>query len=194
MKKLISLAVFVLVMTLAATVDTTPAAAQQKKAPAPQVSPHATISKVIDKTNRVTVTYGRPYSKDSKTGEKRKIWGGLVPYGNVWRLGADEATTLITQQPIKMGETTVPAGAHTLYLLPAENGPSKLIISKQLGQWGIPYVGEAQDLARVDAKKEALDPPNEQFTMAIEATPGGGGVLRMMWEATQFSVPFTTQK
>jgi len=189
MKKLISLAAFALVMTLAATVDTAPLAAQQKR----QGSPHETIYTVVDKTNRVVVVYGRPYTKDAKTGQNRKIWGGLVPYDKVWRLGADEATMIVTQQPIKMGATTVPAGAHTLFLLPSENGPTKLIINNQLAQWGLQY-DEKQDLARVDAKKEPLDPPVDQFTMAIDRNPAGGGVLKMMWEATQFSVPFTTVK
>ena len=69
-------------------------------------SPHETTSTVID-GNRVTITYGRPFTKDPKSGEMRKIWGGLVPYGKAWRMGADEATLLITQQPINFGETTI---------------------------------------------------------------------------------------
>src|SRR5262245_44719844 len=60
-------------------------------------SPHETTSAVID-GNRVTVTYGRPFTKHPKSGEVRKIWGGLVPYGKAWRMGSDEATLLITQQ------------------------------------------------------------------------------------------------
>ena len=64
-----------------------PSPAQQKR-----ISPHETISARIE-GNRVTITYGRPYTKDPKTGEPRKIWGGLVPYGQPWRMGADEATT-----------------------------------------------------------------------------------------------------
>src|SRR5690242_794256 len=108
-----------------------PLMAQQKR-----VSPHETVSAVIDGT-RVTVTYGRPYTKDPKTGEARKIWGGLVPFGKVWRTGADEATTLIAQKPITIGGTAVPAGAYTLFTLPAEDGSAKLIVNKQVGQWGI---------------------------------------------------------
>src|SRR3954463_10313496 len=88
-----------------------PAIAQQKR-----ISPHETISTVAG-GNRVTIVYGRPYSKDPKTGQVRKIWGTLVPYGKIWRRGADEATLLITQQPIALGETTVPAGAYTLFML-----------------------------------------------------------------------------
>ncbi len=164
-----------------------PLMAQQKR-----VSPHETISAVID-GNRVTVIYGRPYTKDPHTGESRKIWGGLVAYGNVWRLGADEATTLITQKPIVFGETTVPAGAYTLYMLPQEDGSAKLIINKQLGQWGTQY-DENQDLARVDLKKEVLEKPVDQLAMTISKNAAGGGILKIMWENTAFSAVFTVQK
>src|SRR5271156_6227143 len=98
-----------------------PLMAQRKR-----VSPHETTGAVVD-GNRVTVVYGRPYTKDPKSGEIRKIWGGLVPYGSVWRTGADEATLLITQKPILIGGTTVPAGAYTLFTLPNEDGTAKLI-------------------------------------------------------------------
>ena len=174
------------------------AAQQQARGPRPRVSPHETISAVIG-GNRVTITYGRPYSKDPGTGAIRKIFGTgtpqefVVPYGAAWRMGADEATLLLIQQPIVMGEVTVPAGAYTLYLVPMETGPSKLAISTNIGKWGIP-VDEAHDLARVDAKKEATANTVDQFTMSIERDPSGGGVIKMMWENTQFSVPFTNKK
>jgi Protein of unknown function (DUF2911) len=164
-----------------------PLMAQQKR-----VSPHETISAMID-GNRVTVIYGRPYSKDSHTGENRKIWGGLIAYGNVWRLGADEATTLITQKPIVFGETTVPAGAYTLYMLPQDDGTAKLIINKQLGQWGTQY-DENQDLARVDLKKEVLEKAVDQLAITVSKNAGGGGALKIMWENTGFSAGFTVQK
>ena len=82
-----------------------PAMAQQHK----RISPHETVSKVID-GNRVTLVYGRLYTKDPTSGQDRKIWGGLVPYGEVWCTGADEATLLIIQEPILIAGTTVPAG------------------------------------------------------------------------------------
>jgi hypothetical protein len=157
-----------------------------------RVSPHETISAVID-GNRVTVVYGRPYTKDPKSGDNRKIWGGLVPFGKVWRTGADEATLLITQKPIVMGGTTIPAGAYTLFTLPADSGSAKLIVSKQLGQWGLQY-DEKQDLARIDLKKGAVEKPVDQFTMAVAKDSAGGGLLKLMWENTEFSVPFTVQK
>lgn len=161
-----------------------PLMAQQKR-----VSPHETIS-AVSGGNRVTIVYGRPYTKDPHSGEMRKIWGGLVPYGQVWRTGADEATLLITQKPITIGGTAVPAGAYTLFTLPTEDG-AKLIVNKQIGQWGVGpgSYDEGQDLARIDMKKEALDTSVDQFTMSVR-----GGELKMSWEKTAYSVPFTVQK
>jgi hypothetical protein len=176
------------ILTIAAiAVSTLPLMAQQKR-----VSPHETVSAVID-GNRITVVYGRPYTKDPKSGEARKIWGGLVPHGKVWRTGADEATTLTTQKPIVFGDTTIPAGAYTLYTLPQEDGSAKLIINKQLGQWGTQY-DEKQDLARIDLKKDALEKPLDQLAIAVAKNPSGGGVLKIMWEDTQYSASFTVQK
>lgn len=166
-----------------------PLMAQQKR-----LSPHETISAVID-GNRVTIVYGRPYTKNPRSGEVRKIWGGLVPYGKVWRTGADEATLLITQKPLVIGDTTVPAGAYTLWTLPADDGSAKLIINKQVGQWGVGpgSYDESQDLARVDLKKASLDKPVDQFTMSV-GREGSGGVIKLDWENTEYSVPFTVQK
>src|ERR1019366_7709458 len=177
-------------------VSALPLMAQQKRAASTGgVSPHETISQVFDgaRNNRVTIVYGRPYSKDPKSGEVRKIWGGLVPYGKAWRTGSDEATLIITQKQIVIGETTIPAGAYTLFTLPQEDGTAKLIINKQVGQWGLSY-DEKQDLARVDLKKDAVETPVDQFTMAVGKNPSGGGVLKMMWENIQYSVAFTVQK
>ena len=101
--KSLSLALLALGLVIAAS----PLAAQQKRA-----SPHETISTVLGKrpdTNRVTVVYGRPYSKSPKTGEVRVIWGGLVPWEKAYRLGADESTLLITQKPLVFGKTVIPA-------------------------------------------------------------------------------------
>jgi hypothetical protein len=182
---------YILIIIAVAIVSASPLMAQRKRA-----SPHETISAVID-GNKVTIVYGRPYSKDPRSGEIRKIWGTLVPYGKVWRTGADEATLLTTEQAIVLGETTIPAGTYSLFTFPVENGPSKLIVNKKTGQWGIPYNEKNEstnELARVDLKKDTLGKTVDQFTMAIEQKPSGGGVLKLMWENTQFSVPFTVKK
>ena len=172
----------VLTTVLLATLPFT-AQAQQKR-----LSPHETISTVVN-GNRVTVVYGRPYTTKPGTTVARKIWGGLIPYDKVWRLGADEATLLITQKALVIGGATVPAGAYTLFLLPAADGTAKLIISKQIGQWGEEY-DPAQDLARVDLTKTTLAQPVNQFTLEILKSPAGGAI-QISWEDTAFSIPFT---
>lgn len=181
-------------LIITALLSTLPLMAQQRH----RASPHETTGGVID-GNRVTIVYGRPYTKNPNSGETRKIWGGLVPYGEIWRTGADEATLLITQQPIVIGGTTVPAGAYTLWTLPKEDS-AKLMINKQIGQWGInprdpkSVYDEKLNVAEVDLKKDTLDTPVDQFTMAVARNPSGGGIIKMSWENTQYSVPFTVQK
>jgi Protein of unknown function (DUF2911) len=157
-----------------------PLLAQEKK----RVSPHETLSaRLAD--DEMTIVYGRPYTKDPKSGEPRKIWGGLIPYGKVWRMGADEATLLTTTKAVELGGTSVPAGTYSLYLWPEENGNAKLIVNKQTGQWGTKY-DQSQDLARIDLKKETLEKPVDQFTIALEKTTAGG-VLKLMWEKMEYS-------
>ena len=179
LKTLFTIAAFV--------IGSLPLMAQEHRA-----SPHTTFSANAD-GNRSTVIYGRPYTKNPRTGEVRKIWGGLVPYGKVWRTGADEATLFITQKPLVFGATTVPAGCYTLYTLPNEDGTAKLIINKAIGQWGTEY-DESQDLARIDLKKAALATPVDEFTMSIAKAADGGDVVKLSWENTEYTAAFTVQK
>ncbi len=158
----------------------------------PRVSPHETITADIDGST-VTIVYGRPYTKDPKTGAARKIWGELVPFGKVWRTGADEATLLTTKEPLDIGGTTIPAGTYSLFTLPEQSGGAKLIVNKQTGQWGTKY-DEKEDLARIEMKKEAVSKPVDQFTMALEKNPAGGGTLKLTWENTQYSVALKAKK
>ena len=188
--KLINQLKFIVLVIGAITLSTLSSPAQEKR-----FSPHETVSTVVD-GDRVTIVYGRPYTKDPRSGEMRKVWGGVVHYGRVWRTGADEATLLVTQKPIVFGTTTVPAGAYTLWTLPNEDGTAKLIINKQVGQWGVGpgSYDSQQDLARIDLSKETLTAPVDQFTMAVASNDAGGGVLKLSWENTAFSAPFTVQK
>jgi hypothetical protein len=183
----------ILVLIAAMVACALPSAAQQKR-----TSPHETISAAIA-GNRVMVVYGRPYTKDPETGAARKIWGGLVPYDKVWRTGADEATLLITQQPIELGGATIPAGAYSLRTLPTADGKAKLIVNKQIGQWGISgdpkkTYDEALDVARIDLKKDTLEQPLDQFTMTVAQDPAGGGTLKLAWENTQYSTTIKVKK
>jgi Protein of unknown function (DUF2911) len=192
-----TLALAFALVAAATLVSSTSAMAQAaKKKQRQRISPHETITATID-GYEVKLVYGRPFSKKPGTEEVRKIWGGLVPYGKVWRTGADEATLLTTAAPIEIGGTSLPAGTYSLFTVPDEDGTAKLVINKKTGQWGIPYneaSEKANELARVDLKKSTLDKNVDQFTMAIEPQTGGGGELKMMWETTQYSVPFTVKK
>ena len=152
-----------------------PLLAQEK----PRVSPHETVNATVGGA-KITIVYGRPYSKDPKSGQIRKIWGTLVPYGKVWRMGADEATILTTDKDITIGGTPIKAGSYSLYLIPSETG-AKLIVNKQTGQWGTKY-DEKQDLVRIDLKKEAGPKPVDQFTIVVD-----GSTLKLMWEDVQYS-------
>src|SRR5215510_2368501 len=93
-----------------------------------RVSPHETTDLTLN-GKKVTVTYGRPSMKG------RKIMGGLVPYGQVWRTGADEATVLTTDADLMIGNLSVPKGSYSLFTLPSESG-WKLIVNKVDKQWG----------------------------------------------------------
>ncbi|HEX8078487.1 MAG TPA: DUF2911 domain-containing protein [Chthoniobacterales bacterium] len=157
-----------------------------------RVSPHETISADIDGA-KVTIVYGRPYSKDPKTGATRKIWGELVPFGKVWRMGADEATLLTTTEALDIGGTTVAAGTYSLFMLPEEKGGAKLIVNKQTGQWGTKY-DEKQDLAKIEMTKNAVDKPVDQFTVALEKNSAGGGTLKLTWENASYSVGIKAKK
>jgi hypothetical protein len=154
-----------------------PEAAPAPAAAQPPASPRDTARGTIGGTN-VLVDYGRP----SKRGRVIFAADGLVPYGQVWRTGANAATTLVTSAPLRVGETQVPAGTYTLYTVP---GPDswQLVINKQTGQWGTEY-DQSQDLARVPMRVSALSAPVEQFAIAVEQ-----GALVMRWDTVQASVP-----
>jgi len=187
---------FPLAAQTAAPADTAATTVPVPADPAARLSPHETISMRVGRS-LVTITYGRPLSKKVGTSEVRKIWGELVPWGKVWRMGSDEATTLITQVPLVIGGTDVPAGAYTLCMFPDEKGTTKLIINKQIGQWGIPYTPaiQANELARVDMKKDTLNTQIDEFTIALVPDPAtSGGIIKAFWETTQYSVGFTVKK
>src|SRR5271169_4212666 len=97
----------------------------------------------------VTLDYSSPRAKG------RKIFGELVPYGQVWRAGANEATTITTDTALTVGGKNVPAGTYTLFTIPNADKWT-LIISKKTGEWGIPYPGEADDFVRTDMKVSKL--------------------------------------
>jgi len=121
----------------------------------------------------------------------RKIFGDLVPFGKVWRTGANEATTFVTSGDVVVGGKTIPAGSYTLFTVP---NPDKwtLIINKKTGEWGIPYKYESDELARVDMKVSKLPSPVENFTISYVQS-GNGCTLQIDWETTRASVDITAK-
>lgn len=128
------------------------------------------------------------YSRPSRRG--RVIFGGVVPWGEVWRTGANAATQLTTSRDLIIGGTPLPAGKYTLFTFPTPTG-AQLIINSQTGQWGTDYE-QKRDFARVNLETMMLATPLERFTISIEPS-GDGGVLRLAWADRAYSVPFTVK-
>jgi hypothetical protein len=157
-------------------------------------SPHETVSQKLD-GNRLTIVYGRPYTKDPANGNPRTVWGGdLVKPGKIWRLGADEATTLIAQKAIKLGGTEIPAGAYSLFFYLADDGTTgTLIVNREIGQWGIDPYHKDQELARIPMERQPAKEPVHQFTIQLDKdAPAKTGHIRLIWEDTQYVVSYTT--
>jgi len=146
-------------------------------------SPPAKATCDLGTGKSITVDYSSPRAKG------RKIFGGLVPYGEVWRAGANEATTFVTTVDLMVGGTHVPAGSYTLFAVP-DKDKWTLVISKKTGEWGVPYPGADADLVRVPMKASTLPAGVENFTIAFDQS-GSGCTLRMDWETTRASVTIT---
>jgi hypothetical protein len=139
------------------------------------------------------------YSRPSMKG--RQIYGGLVPYGKVWRTGANEATAFVTDTDVEINGTTVPKGSYTIFTVPAEApGKWKLIVNKATGEWGVNkqegYSYDATELARIDMNTEPIEVPIEQFTISLMNKPGTTDVctLRLDWEKTRAHVDVKEKK
>ena len=147
-----------------------------------QESPPAETSALIA-GKKIEIKYSSPRVRG------RKIMGGLVPFGQVWRTGADSATTMSTQADLQIGTLKAPKGNYTVYTIPT---PAEwtLIISKELGQWGTDY-HQNLDLGRAKMSVKALDRPVENFKIEILPAGGNKGTLVMTWEKTQASIPIT---
>lgn len=147
-------------------------------------SPAASASCDLGGGKTIKTDYSSPRMKG------RKIYGDLVPFGQVWRTGANEATTFVTSSDVVVGKT-VPAGSYTMFTVPAADKWT-LIINKKTGEWGIPYKYESDELARVDMKVSKLPAPVENFTIAYDKS-GNGCTLRIDWESTRASVDISAK-
>ncbi len=169
--------VFAGALLVAAMTLTAPSTSSAQAPASPRDSVKATVGGAS-----IAVNYGRP----SKRG--REVFGGLVPFGTVWRTGANAATAFTTTKALRFGSTTVPAGSYTLYTLPDQSGKWQLIVNKQTGQWGTVY-DQALDLVRVPLTVEQIPSVVEQ--MAISVTPSAnGGELAVIWDRTKAKTSF----
>ncbi|MDX1587167.1 MAG: DUF2911 domain-containing protein [Balneolaceae bacterium] len=130
------------------------------------------------------VEYGSPKKRG------RDLFGGIVPWGERWRTGANRATHFYTSRDLQIGDLQVPAGEYTLFTIPEPDGGT-LMINKQTGQNGQSYDAE-RDLGRVPMEINTKEDVTEAFTITIEETDSGG-VLKLIWGETVFSVDFTIQ-
>src|SRR6185312_8198417 len=190
MRKLLLFAV--LILSIAATAQTAPTPCSSVKPDAKKMSrpsPPACTEFQFTGGKRVVIQYSQPKINDPETGKPRKIFGGLEPWGEPWRAGANEATSLVTDTDLTIGDAKVPAGSYTLYIQPEQSGPWKLIVNKTTGQWGIPYPGEASDLVRIDMQMSKPPETVQRLTMSFEKKSGNSAVLNVEWENTRASVP-----
>jgi hypothetical protein len=146
------------------------------------LSPPATASVTLG-GGTIDIHYNTPHMRG------RTIMGGLVPYDQVWRTGANPATTIITSVPLTFGTLLVPAGTHTLYSLPGTD-TWQLIVNNETGQWGTEYKPE-MDLGRIPMKAKPMTAPQEVMSLTFENTRAVSTELHIRWETTDRYIVIT---
>jgi hypothetical protein len=151
-------------------------------------SPPASAACKFSDGKTIKIDYSSPRAKG------RKIFGeasekALVPYGQIWRTGANDATTFVTDTNVTVGGKAVPAGSYTIFTVPKADAWS-LVISRKTGEWGTDYPGEKEDLVRVPMTVSKTSAPVENFTIAFDQA-GSKCTLRTEWENTRTSVEIT---
>jgi hypothetical protein len=147
-------------------------------------SPPAASSGIIG-GKRITINYYSP----SMHG--RKIFGELVPFGKVWATGANVATKITTEAPLKIGDLNVPKGEYSIWTIPGEKEWT-LILNKETGQFHLNYNANL-DFGRTKMKISALPSPVEALHIGVRSESGNKGALFVDWETTEASVPVTAQ-
>jgi hypothetical protein len=158
------------------------ASAQQDKSKRP--SPPAQAQCKLPDGKTITVDYSSPRLKG------RQVGGEVAPFGEIWRTGANEATTFVTTANLSVAGTDVPAGSYTIFTIP-EQDKWTLIVSKVTGEWGVPYKDEykSQELARLPMQVSKTSAPVENFTISFDQS--GGCTLQLSWGNTMASAKFT---
>ncbi|NJN40988.1 MAG: DUF2911 domain-containing protein [Flammeovirgaceae bacterium] len=151
-------------------------------------SPEADV-KFEDQGFKIEVFYNRPFKKG------REIFGGLVPYGEVWRTGANEATIISTTTDLLIKDKVLKAGSYSLWTIPSEQNWT-IIFNSEIGQWGVKLIDgkanrdEKRDVLKFEVPVFKHKKEIEQFTILIEKIDDGNE-LNLMWDSTLVSIPFT---
>lgn len=131
------------------------------------------------------IVYGQPY----KNG--REIFGELVPYDEVWRTGANEATELTTTKEITFAGEPLDAGTYALFTIPKEDGEWTIILNEELGQWGAFDYNATSDVFRVDVPVESTEKVTEAFTIRLTDVEEDSSHIIMEWDQTRVTIPVT---
>ena len=157
-----------------------PASAQQLTTP--RVSPHARVSQTVGMTE-LSVDYHRPAVNE------RRVWGDLVPYGEVWRAGANENTVFETSTDIRVSDQVLPAGRYGLHMIPGEDAWT-VIFSTMSVAWGSYTYDPAEDALRI-ATGPRSGPHTERLLYRFDRPHLEGVMLIMAWDETEIEIPIT---
>lgn len=177
MQKTAVAVLFLLSFTLFAVAQEKPEDKSQRPSPPAQAKCDLSSGKSI------TVDYSSPRLKG------RKVGGEVAPFGQVWRAGANEATTFVTTANFTIDGKEIPAGNYTLFTVPEEQKWT-LIINKKTGEWGIPYKWEGEELMRAPMQVSSTSAPVEDFTISFEPA-GNVCTMHLDWGNTRASASFT---
>lgn len=160
------------------------AAMEMQSGPAGLLSPRDTVNVTVGGA-RLMIDYGRPHARG------RKVFGGIVPLGQVWRTGANAATQFSTDRPLVFGGDTLAAGTYTLWSLPTESAVS-LIFNRQTGQWGTEH-DPSQDVLAVPMDRLKPPSPVEVFTISIQPMGEHEGMLVFEWAGVRWEARFVVR-
>ncbi len=145
-----------------------------------RISPRVMSEFVVGDTT-IQIEYGQPAAKG------RKIFGGLVPYGKLWRTGADEATVLTAASALTVGTLSVPPGSYSLFTIPGKDVWT-LILNTVADQLGVVDYNRKKDLGRVEMQVASVERPIERLTITVEEIGNNTELLRIAWQNTVASV------
>jgi hypothetical protein len=175
----------ILVLGVLGSTLATSAFAQTQTGPrinTPAASPAGSVNQKVGFTD-IEVTYARPSMRG------RKIFGGLLPYGEVWRTGANTATKVTFSTAVTIEGKELPAGSYALYSIP-DAREWTVIFNKVTGEWGAYSYKQENDALRVKAKPVSLTLPVETFTIDINDIQTESATLNLIWEKTRVPVKF----